>query len=309
MGGSGMQQAVDTGGESGLGRGEGGVDDRSGRTGDSAIAGASGGADDGLGEEQRAARVALNGIVIGSPVRGGSPGRRPGIAGQEIEAREKAQKEELPVVAVQCMGALVVEGDGERFAAEALLGQQIGGDDDERPEKTDERDRVSGAVEGENGRGTAVLQGAAREAARAREAESSEQEAEATRQGEAQPQGGGCGEDDAKSADAFDFAGGFEAQIGRNADRKGHEESGERRGKLNPVESAFAAARRDRLETAQGEARAASQSHLQDGQKQSEDDEQQAKESQGPGEGHDRGSFLAFNGSVCARAERMLDSS
>jgi hypothetical protein len=263
----------------------------------------------GFGKQEGAGRIATHGIVVGSPVSGCPPGRLPWIAERKAEAGEKTQREKLPVIAVEGVGALVVEGDGESFGAEAAVGEQLGGDHDDRSKKAEQRDGICGAGDGEDGRVAGAKEELTGAAACARETDRAEGDAEAAEERESDPEGGGGCEEEAESADAFGSRIGFEADVGRNTGGRGDEQRGNGGGKLDAVENAFAAAGGSRLEAAQDEGRAAGEDQLNGGLQQTADDEQQAEEAKGPGEDHGWRSFFERGGSAWARAERMLDSS
>jgi hypothetical protein len=301
-----VDEAVDAGDEASFGGGESGVNDGSGASGKASRAG---GLHDGFGEEKGSVRIAAYRIVIGGPVGGRSPRGRPGIAYQRTEAGKKTHREELPVIAVEDMGSFVIEGDGEGAVREATPGEQIGGDDDERLTESEECDGVGGRRHDEDGRAVAMLEELTGAAAGAGEVKSAQGDAESAKQRGCDPQNGGEGEQEAEGADAFGFTAGLEADVGRNTCGRGEDEGGEEGSELDAVEDAFTAAGGGRFETAKNKRSAANEGQLQNCKQQSKDDEEQADETQGPGEGHGRPSFFERDGWGWPRAERMLDSS
>jgi hypothetical protein len=286
-----MDEAMDADGEVGAGGGERGTD--IGCAGGAGIGGASG-QDERVGKEEGAVGIPADGIVIGGPVGSILPGLAEGISAGKarMEAREKSEGEEFPVVAVPCVGALVGEGEiegGERDAARSI--EEAGRDEDERAQKSDEADREAGIGNGEDGDITGGEEKLAGAAAGAGVAAGAEGEGESAEQSGSEPESDeGCDEE-AQGADAFRLAIGFAVEPGGETESAGDEDGDESRADLEEIKDALAPARGGGVEGAENPAGREGEGDLRCGEDEADGEGENAEQAQGIGEGH-RGSPL-----------------
>jgi len=315
-----MQEAVDADRKGGIVGGQRGADAGCARM--AGFFGGTSGGHESLGEQDRTGGITRDGIVIGRAVGGLLPGLAPRIAArqQAMDAGKKTQHEELPVVVVSRVGALVGESELECVRADGVLfTSEGGGNKDQRAEEADEANGRPGIGNLQDRDVTGLSEELAAAPAGLGETHGSDEKAKAAQQGESEPERNDRGGDQAEAAHALRCEVGFAAQVRgetNNSSNEGGEEGG---ADLDAVEESFAPACGNIFEMAANRASREGEQEFRTRENHAGDNGEDTEQAERPRKGHRRFPFSAARGDAvdgldeagvnCARAVRMLDSS